>query len=24
VAVLGVYGWSVNLPQWDFGKLLGA
>ena len=24
VAVLGLYGWSVNLPQWEFGKLLGA
>jgi small multidrug resistance family-3 protein len=24
VAVLGFYGWSVNLPQWDFGRLLGA
>ena len=24
VAVLGLYGWSVNLPQWDFGRLLGA
>jgi len=24
IAVLGLYGWSVNLPQWDFGKLLGA
>lgn len=23
VTVLGLYGWSVNLPQWDFGKLLG-
>jgi len=23
-AVLGLYGWSVNLPQWDFGKLFGA
>jgi multidrug transporter EmrE-like cation transporter len=23
VAVLGFYGLSVNLPQWDFGKLLG-
>ncbi len=24
VGVLGFYGLSVNLPQWDFGKLLGA
>ncbi len=24
VAVLGLYGFSVNLPQWDFGRLLGA
>jgi drug/metabolite transporter superfamily protein YnfA len=23
VAVLGLYGLFVNLPQWDFGKLLG-
>ncbi len=23
VAMLGVYGLFVNLPQWDFGKLLG-
>lgn len=23
VAVLGMYGLFVNLPQWDFGKLLG-
>ncbi|MGA7157968.1 MAG: hypothetical protein WBY53_14030 [Acidobacteriaceae bacterium] len=23
IAVLGFYGLSVNLPQWDFGKLLG-
>lgn len=23
VAVLGFYGLSVNLPQWDFGRLLG-
>ena len=23
VAVLGSYGLFVNLPQWDFGKLLG-
>jgi hypothetical protein len=23
VAVLGMYGVFVNLPQWDFGKLLG-
>jgi hypothetical protein len=23
VAVLGCYGLFVNLPQWDFGKLLG-
>jgi hypothetical protein len=22
-AVLGLYGFFVNLPQWDFGKLLG-
>ncbi|MBW4038964.1 MAG: hypothetical protein HIU91_08840 [Acidobacteria bacterium] len=22
-AVLGLYGLFVNLPQWDFGKLLG-
>jgi drug/metabolite transporter superfamily protein YnfA len=24
VAVLAMYGFSVNLPQWDFGRLLGA
>jgi hypothetical protein len=24
VAVLGCYGLFVNLPQWDFGRLLGA
>jgi drug/metabolite transporter superfamily protein YnfA len=24
VAVLGFYGVIVNLPEWDFGKLLGA
>lgn len=24
VAVLGSYGLCVNLPQWDFGRLLGA
>ncbi len=24
VGVLGLYGLFVNLPQWDFGKLLGA
>ena len=24
VAVLGFYGLSVNLPPWDFGRLLGA
>jgi small multidrug resistance family-3 protein len=24
VAALGLYGWSVNLPQWNFGRLLGA
>jgi small multidrug resistance family-3 protein len=23
VCVLGLYGLFVNLPQWDFGKLLG-
>jgi hypothetical protein len=23
VGVLGLYGLFVNLPQWDFGKLLG-
>ena len=23
VGVLGMYGLFVNLPQWDFGKLLG-
>jgi hypothetical protein len=23
IAVLGCYGLFVNLPQWDFGKLLG-
>jgi small multidrug resistance family-3 protein len=23
VTLLGFYGWFVNLPQWDFGKLLG-
>jgi small multidrug resistance family-3 protein len=23
VAVLGVYGSVVNIPRWDFGKLLG-
>ena len=23
VTVLGLYGLFVNLPQWDFGKLLG-
>lgn len=23
VAVLGLYGLFVNLPQWDFGRLLG-
>jgi len=23
VAVLALYGFFVNLPQWDFGKLLG-
>ena len=23
VSVLGLYGVFVNLPQWDFGKLLG-
>jgi drug/metabolite transporter superfamily protein YnfA len=23
VVLLGVYGLFVNLPQWDFGKLLG-
>jgi drug/metabolite transporter superfamily protein YnfA len=23
IAVLGLYGLFVNLPQWDFGKLLG-
>jgi hypothetical protein len=23
IAVLGLYGIFVNLPQWDFGKLLG-
>jgi small multidrug resistance family-3 protein len=23
VAILGGYGLFVNLPQWDFGKLLG-
>jgi drug/metabolite transporter superfamily protein YnfA len=23
VGVLGMYGLLVNLPQWDFGKLLG-
>jgi hypothetical protein len=21
--LLALYGWFVNLPQWDFGKLLG-
>ena len=21
--VLFAYGWTVNAPQWDFGKLLG-
>jgi drug/metabolite transporter superfamily protein YnfA len=23
IAVLGLYGLFVNLPQWDFGRLLG-
>ena len=23
VALLGFYGWFVNLPPWDFGRLLG-
>ena len=23
VVVLGLYGFTVNIPRWDFGKLLG-
>ncbi|MGC4048659.1 MAG: hypothetical protein QM757_03915 [Paludibaculum sp.] len=23
VLALGLYGWAVNLPRWDFGRLLG-
>ncbi len=23
VMILGLYGYTVNIPHWDFGKLLG-
>jgi hypothetical protein len=23
VVILGLYGYTVNIPDWDFGKLLG-